>query len=142
MGKRPAAAPRAKPKSTRRAARKPGMMSKAKTPDELEKELSPARRTVVRALRAFVRKHAPELKEQMKWGGVAWVGKWNVCYCHANAGDVHFGFFRGAELQDDSNILEGTGKFIRHVKVLSPSNIREEEFARLLAQAIAIDRKA
>jgi hypothetical protein len=30
---------------------------------------------------------------------------------------VNVGFFRGAELFDPNGLLEGTGKFIRHVKL-------------------------
>jgi hypothetical protein len=41
-------------------------------------------------------------------------------YVNAFKAHVNVGFFRGAELADPEGLLEGTGRFMRHVK-LSPS---------------------
>ena len=140
MGKR-AAKPAARKKPARRkAASKSSGYSKAKTADAYEEELSPSERAVVRALRVFVKKHAPHLREEMKWGGVGFMGNWVVCYCHALGTHVDFGFFKGVELKDPAKILGGEGKYIRHVKVRTPADIREKEFAALLKQAVALDR--
>jgi hypothetical protein len=40
-------------------------------------------------------------------------------YVNVFKAHVNVGFFRGAELADPKGLLEGTGKFMRHVK-LSP----------------------
>src|SRR5271169_6278083 len=40
-------------------------------------------------------------------------------YVNAFKAHVNVGFFRGAEIADPDRLLEGTGKFMRHVK-LSP----------------------
>ncbi len=40
-------------------------------------------------------------------------------YVNAFKAHVNVGFFRGAEIADPEHLLEGTGKFMRHVK-LSP----------------------
>ena len=40
-------------------------------------------------------------------------------YVNAFRAHVNVGFFRGAEIADPDGLLEGTGKFMRHVK-LSP----------------------
>ena len=114
-------------------------MSKAKTADALVKELKPPARAVVQRLRAFVKKRAPQLDEQIKWGGVCWVGHGVVCYAHALQKHVDFGFFQGVRLKDPKRVLEGTGKFLRHVKVRASSEIREKEFSALLKQAVSVD---
>jgi hypothetical protein len=44
-----------------------------------------------------------------------------VGYVNAFTAHVNVGFFRGAEIADPHGILEGIGKFMRHVK-LRPSN--------------------
>lgn len=41
-------------------------------------------------------------------------------YVNAFKAHVNVGFFRGAELVDPTGLLEGTGKYMRHVK-LSPN---------------------
>lgn len=38
-------------------------------------------------------------------------------YVNAFRTHVNVGFFRGAEISDPSRLLEGTGKFMRHVKL-------------------------
>ena len=114
-------------------------MSKAPTPDALEAELDPAPRALVRHMRAFVKKQAPQLKETMKWGGVCWVGNWNVCYAHAVGAEVYFGFIQGSSLKDPKKVLEGEGKFVRSVKVRKASEFPKTELAKLLKQAIALD---
>jgi hypothetical protein len=96
----------------------------------------PAHRAIVRALRGFVKRVAPGLSEAVKWGNGCWVGpKGPVAYVYAAPGYVQFGFFRGASLKDPKGLLEGNGKYVRHVKVHDPSEIDERAFAALLQQA-------
>jgi len=44
-------------------------------------------------------------------------------YVNAFTAHVNVGFFRGAELADPSGLLEGTGKYMRHVKVRPDGDI-------------------
>ena len=47
----------------------------------------------------------------------ACVGNAAFAYVNAFTAHVNVGFFRGAEIADPSRLLEGTGKFMRHVKL-------------------------
>ena len=47
----------------------------------------------------------------------ACVGDAAFAYVDAFTAHVNVGFFRGAELADPAGLLEGTGKFMRHVKL-------------------------
>jgi len=47
----------------------------------------------------------------------ACVGDAAFGYVNAFKGHVNVGFFRGAEIADPEGLLEGTGKFMRHVKL-------------------------
>lgn len=47
----------------------------------------------------------------------ACVGDAAFGYVNAFTAHVSVGFFRGAELADPKGLLEGTGKFMRHVKL-------------------------
>jgi hypothetical protein len=58
----------------------------------------------------------------------ACVGDAVFAYVNTFKAHVNVGFFRGAELADPKGLLEGTGKFMRHVK-LSPK--REVDAAAL-----------
>lgn len=115
------------------------MMSKAKTPDALVQELGPGHQEIMGRLRSFVNKRAPKLEERVKWGGICWVGRGVVCYAHPLEDRVDFGFFKGVMIKDPKKILEGEGKFLRHVKVRTPADLREKELAAMLAQAVKLD---
>ena len=51
----------------------------------------------------------------------AFVGDCAFAYVNAFTSHVNVGFFCGAELADSAHLLEGTGKYMRHVK-LKPEN--------------------
>ena len=44
-------------------------------------------------------------------------------YVNAFSAHVNVGFFRGAALPDPNGLLEGTGKFMRHVKLRPGSEV-------------------
>jgi hypothetical protein len=47
----------------------------------------------------------------------ACVGDAAFAYVNAFRAHVNVGFFRGAEIADPAGLLEGTGRFMRHVKL-------------------------
>jgi hypothetical protein len=94
-------------------------------------------RSVIRALRKFVKNAAPELQEAVKWGNGCWVkGKAPVAYVYSGPDHVQFGFIRGSSLKDPKKLLEGNGQYVRHVKVRKLSEIDEAAFKAFLRQAI------
>ncbi len=104
--------------------------------DEYLKAQSPKNQAIIRALRKFVKRVAPTLSEAVKWGNGCWIGsKGPVAYVYSDTQYVQFGFFNGSSLKDPKDLLEGKGKYVRHIKVGSPSAIDEPAFAALLLQA-------
>lgn len=61
----------------------------------------------------------------------ACVGDAAFGYVNAFRDHVNVGFFRGAELPDAHDLLEGSGKFMRHVK-LRPSQKIDDAALRML----------
>ena len=97
---------------------------------------SPTNQAVIRALRRCVRRVEPELSETVKWGNGCWVGpEGPVAYVYSDVGYVQFGFFRGSSLRDPKALLEGKGRYVRHIKVRDPSEVDPLAFAALLRQA-------
>ena len=93
-------------------------------------------RTIIRALRKFVKRVAPELQESVKWGNGCWLkGKVPVAYVYSAPDYVQFGFLRGSALKDPKKLLEGKGRYVRHIKVRKPADIDEGAFRALLLQA-------
>ena len=92
---------------------------------------------VIRPLRRLVKRAAPQLQESVKWGNGCWVqGKAPVAYVYSAPDYVQFGFFHGADLDDPLGLLEGQGKFVRHVKVRTRADIDERALVALLRQAL------
>ena len=58
-------------------------------------------------------------------------------YVNAFKAHVNVGFFRGAELSDPRGLLEGTGRFMRHVKLWPDREVDAEALARLINAAYA-----
>ena len=71
----------------------------------------------------------------------ACVGDAAFAYVSAFKVHVNIGFFGGAELADPAGLLEGTGKFMRHVK-LKPCALPEAEALGTLIAAAYADMKA
>jgi len=56
-------------------------------------------------------------------------------YVNAFQAHVNVGFFRGADLPDPYGLLEGTGKYMRHVKLRPVGAIHEEALRELIQTA-------
>jgi hypothetical protein len=61
-------------------------------------------------------------------------------YVNVFKAHVNVGFFRGAEIADPHGILQGTGKFMRHVK-LRPEHDVDADALRKLIETAYIDMK-
>src|SRR5213079_3643941 len=56
-------------------------------------------------------------------------------YVNAFKAHVNVGFFRGAEIADPEGLLEGTGKFMRHVKLRSHRDVSVTALTKLIDTA-------
>ena len=70
----------------------------------------------------------------------ACVGDAAFAYVDAFRAHVNVGFFRGAEIADPDGLLEGAGKFMRHVK-LGPGRDVDTTALRKLIQTAYADMK-
>ena len=75
-------------------------------------------------------------KEQtVTWGYGGGKMKAGYAYVRAFKAHVNLGFFQGAHLPDPENLLEGTGKTLRHVKLLTPEEALAPAIRDLLIAA-------
>jgi hypothetical protein len=129
-------------------------MKKYASFDDYLDDQPPKNRSIIRALRRFVKRAEPGLEESVKWGNGCWVKgkktkekepkpkvskekvkKAPVAYVYSAPDHVQFGFLNGSALKDPKGILEGNGQYVRHVKVRKPSDIDEPAFKEFLRQA-------
>ncbi len=65
----------------------------------------------------------------------ACVGDAAFGYVNAFKAHVNVGFFRGAEIADPEGLLEGTGKFMRHVKLRPQDEVDTTALMKLIDTA-------
>ncbi|MEZ5595213.1 MAG: DUF1801 domain-containing protein [Pseudomonadales bacterium] len=65
------------------------------------------------------------------------IGDATFAYVNVFRAHVNVGFFRGAELPDPAGLLEGTGRFMRHVKLRPDTPANEAALERLIRDAHA-----
>jgi hypothetical protein len=89
-----------------------------------------------------MRKCGDEVRELLHDGcPVACLGDAPFGYVNVFAAHVNVGFFHGAALQDPGRLLQGAGKFMRHVK-LRPGTATNAAALRNLIDAAYLDIKA
>src|SRR4051795_5701511 len=96
------------------------------------------------ALRWFevMRKCGDEVRELLHDGyPVACLGNAPFGYVNVFTAHVNVGFFRGAALPDPARLLQGTGKFMRHVKLRPGTATNAAALTRLIDVAYS-DMKA
>jgi hypothetical protein len=80
----------------------------------------------------------PDIRELLHDGHpTACVGEAAFAYVNAFTRHVNVGFFLGAALDDPDHLLEGTGKFMRHVKLGPDQNANVAGLERLVRMACA-----
>ncbi len=90
---------------------------------------------VVRALHDAILKAAPHLAASLKWGNLTFRAEQNVCAIVAHKQHVNLQLWGGTNLQDPRGLLMGTGKTMRHVKLLMDANIDWHYVSGLVKQA-------
>lgn len=66
---------------------------------------------------------------------VACVGSTAFAYVNVFSKHINVGFFNGNELEDPSELLEGTGKRMRHVKIRPGVDIDNQALTKLIDQS-------
>lgn len=116
--------------------------------DDLLKEASSDVKAVAQKLREILFADLPEAIETVRLGdGAATYGPGpkkmteSHVYIMPKEAYVNLGFFHGSSLNDPDNLLEGTGKKMRHVKVRSLEEAEGPALRSLILEALA-ERKS
>src|SRR6267143_812754 len=105
--------------------------------DAYVSKVNPELRRQFQKLRLIIKKALPDVSEAVKWGvpfyslngvGVAAIADYSR--------HVNLSLLKGAEVSSD--MLEGTGKGMRHITVKTLAEIKETEITRLVKEAGAL----
>ena len=86
----------------------------------------------------IIRQCGDDVRELLHYGHpTACIADAAFAYVNAFKAQVNVGFFRGAELEDPMGLVEGNGKYMRHVKLRPDSDIDAAPLVRLIESAYA-----
>ena len=112
-----------------------------KSVDDYVLSLSGWQAEAVDQLRKLVLDTAPNAEEAIKWSQPVYSENGPFCYIKAFKKHVNFGFWRGAQLDDPSGLLQSGGKKMGHVRIDSLEDIRPDVFKTLVRQAVELNRQ-
>ncbi len=104
---------------------------------------SPAQQRILRRVRVLVKRAAPGLVETVKWGNACWLdGTAPIAFAHCASDHVQLGFMNGVALSDPLGLLDGRGRFVRHVKLARPADVISPVLTTMLRDAVALGHPA
>ena len=105
------------------------------------KKLTGWQEDALKLIRALVVRHAPLATLELKWGQPVWEQNGPFAYARPSAKHLTFGFWRGADLDDPSNVLEGDGDRMRHVKITSIEDVSRLPLEAFIKEAVDLNEK-
>jgi hypothetical protein len=96
-------------------------------------------RETVAMLRAVVRECAPHAEELVSYGMPVFKVTKIFAWINPTPKGITFGFARGLQFEDKFDLLRGTGKGSRHIKIKSPGSVDMAALRYYIGQAVALD---
>ena len=100
--------------------------------------VDPEKHQIATALRTQVRQLAQKAEERLMYGGVLYYLDDSFCGIFSYKTHVSLEFSEGYRFDDPDKLLEGAGKYRRHIKFKHLSEIKEKQAAFYIRQAIAL----
>lgn len=100
-----------------------------KVDEYIEKQKSP-QKEILKELRKIFQKTLLNHNEKTAWGVVVYAG--GKFYIAAMKNRVHVGFATTGLSKEEIEMFEGTGKTMRHIKIHSLEDIKEERLVKLI----------
>ncbi len=120
----------------------PAKKKKPATVDALVRNHGTQWSAIARQLRALVRKEIPGVKEYVNpWKLPTFDSHGPLGYFMIGKSHITFGLYRATSLEDPEDLLEGTGKNLRHVKIRTAEDLRRPGLSQLIRAAAALNRK-
>jgi hypothetical protein len=100
--------------------------------------IDPDKSAIIEKLREVVFSTDPGIKERIMYGGILLSLEGDFGGIFAYKKHVSFEFSLGVHMDDPDNILEGGGKYRRHIKVYCMADIETRMVASFVKQALQL----
>ena len=104
--------------------------------DEL-KQFDKEKYAIVTSARQIVHTAYPQVLERIIYGGIMFTLDTDIGGLFVSKHHVSFEFSDGYQFTDPNQLLEGSGKFRRHLKLKQKTDVLEKEVAYFVSQAVA-----
>lgn len=94
---------------------------------------------VVQRVRQVVTATGGGVSESVKYGGIMFAHRAFFCGVFAYSSHVTVEFGRGYLLEDHQRMLEGSGKYRRHIKLYSVADVETKHLASYVRQAYELE---
>lgn len=97
---------------------------------------------ILESIRSIFKAANPKLEEDIKYGGLVFNLSGTLLggiFVYAQHVSIEFSF--GAELADPNNILEGKGKYRRHIKIRNIEDISDKQATGFINSAMSESRE-
>lgn len=98
----------------------------------------PEQHSVLQGARALVLALGPDVREEVKYGGILFSAPQPFCGLFAYTRHVSLEFGDGAQLPDAFKVLEGAGKQRRHIKLHTPGDLTAKQVPHYLGLACSL----
>ena len=98
--------------------------------------VSEERHDLISRVRKIILEADESISEEVKYGGIMFTAESPFCGLFAYTNHVSLEFGRGAELPDPHNVLEGSGKNRRHIKLMAQPEIFKKNIREYVLLAI------
>lgn len=94
--------------------------------------------TLTKTVSKYIQSLVPELETVVKWGQGCFLynGK-PTLFIHTEPDHVQLGFFSGVTLADPNKFLEGKGKYVRHIKIVTKKDLQRKDVDVFISQAVS-----
>ncbi len=110
-----------------------------KTVDAYIAQLEIWQAEIVSAVRKIVLAAIPEAEEAIKWAQPVYSVNGPFAYIKAFKSSVNFGFWRGVDIDDPGELLQGSGEKMRHVKLTNLDDVDQQVFTDFVNQAVSLN---
>lgn len=93
-------------------------------------------RAVLSELRQLILSIAPGANEQFKWSRPVYGLVKDFCYLKTTKKHVTLGFFDFEKISTNKNLIEGTGKSMRHVKLIRTKDVKDLKIKAMIKEVL------
>jgi len=86
-------------------------------------ESSASQKKILQELRLIINQSIPGVEENFKWGRPVFSTSKDIIYFKTARAYISLGFFHAGKIKTHTNLLEGTGKDMRHIKIRNAEEI-------------------